>query len=271
MKLLIVLAHPDPGSLNHALAQAVRDDLREAGHEVVFHDLYAERFDPVLLADEVPEHGHIPAVIQKHGDDLRSADGIVVVHPNWWGQPPAILKGWIDRVFRPGLAYRFKEGDSGEGIPIGLLRAKAAVVLNTSNTEARREQSAFGDPLETLWKRCLFDLCGVRSFHRRMFSVVVTSTPRQRSAWMEEAKALCRKAFKEETTMKTVKTYLSETPAMMAKMLLEGSGIKAEIRKDDCGGMRPYLQAATGVQLRVRDEDREKALEVLQAAGEDVQ
>lgn len=195
MRILIVLGHPDPGSLNHALARAVRDDMREAGHDVVFRDLYAERFDPLLLAGEIPEKGNLPAEIRAHCEDLRAADGIVVVHPNWWGQPPAVVKGWIDRVFRPGLAYRFEEGDSGEGVPVGLLRARAAVVLNTSNTAESREQAAFGDPLDAIWRRCIFDLCGVRSFRRRTFAVVVTSSRRQRAAWIEEAKEICRDSF----------------------------------------------------------------------------
>ena len=195
MKILIILGHPDPGSLNHAIAHAVRDDMLESGHNVVLHDLYSERFDPLLVADEIPEDGSVPAAIQAHCEDLCTADGIVIVHPNWWGQPPAILKGWIDRIFRPGLAYSFEEGDSGEGVPIGLLQAKAAVVLNTSNTEATREQNVFGDPLDAIWRRCIFDLCGVRSFHRKMFTVVVTSTQAQRVAWIEEARQICRNAF----------------------------------------------------------------------------
>lgn len=195
MDLLIILGHPNPGSLNHAIAHAVRDHMRDCGHDVVFHDLYAERFDPMLVADEIPQHGTIPAQIRLHCEELCSADGIVIVHPNWWGQPPAILKGWIDRVFRPGLTYRFEEGDSGEGIPVGLLRAHAAVVLNTSNTEETREQTAFGDPLDAIWRRCIFDLCGVQSFSRRMFTTVVTSTRKQRAAWIEEAKSLCESAF----------------------------------------------------------------------------
>lgn len=195
MRILIVLGHPNLNSLNHGIAHAVRDDLRERGHEIIFHDLYAEHFDPMLTAQEIPESGEIAPQIQSHCDELCSADGIVIVHPNWWGQPPAILKGWIDRVFRPGVAYRFEECDSGEGIPIGLLPARAAVVLNTSNTPKAREQNAFGDPLESLWRRCIFDLCGVRTFHRKMFTVVVTSTKNQRLRWIEEAKELCRIAF----------------------------------------------------------------------------
>ncbi len=138
----------------------------------------------------------LPEPIRRHCEELRSADGIVIVHPNWWGQPPAILKGWVDRVVRPGVAYRFEEGDSGEGVPVGLLKAKAAVVFNTSNTIEDRERAVFGDPLEALWRRCIFDLCGVRDFHRRTFRVVVTSTLDQRRAWLEEAKTICRRVFR---------------------------------------------------------------------------
>lgn len=195
MNILIILAHPDPGSLNHAIAHAVRDDLKALGHNVVFHDLYAERFDPLLPAEEITESAEISGQIQSHCDDLCAADGIVIVHPNWWGMPPAILTGWVDRVFRPGMAYRFDEGDSGEGVPVGLLKARTAVVLNTSNTEPAREQSVFGDPLESIWRRCIFDLCGIRNFHRRTFTPVVTSTESQRGQWIEEAKSLCRSVF----------------------------------------------------------------------------
>ena len=195
MNILIILGHPDPKSFNHALAAGVSAALRSDGHQVTFHDLCAEGFDPLLPAREVPDTAPISARIRNHCDELRSADGIVIVHPNWWGQPPAILKGWIDRIFRSGIAYRFDEGDSGEGIPSGLLKAKAAVVLNTSNTPAEREQSAFGDPLETLWRKCIFDLCGVRDFHRKTFGVIVTSTLEQRRAWIKEAQELCRTVF----------------------------------------------------------------------------
>ncbi|NYT02375.1 MAG: flavodoxin family protein, partial [Methanosarcinales archaeon] len=103
-----------------------------------------------------------------------------------WGQPPAILKGWVDRVLRAGVAYQFLEGDGGEGVPCGLLQARAALVFNTSNTPPAREMQAFGDPLEREWRSCIFDLCGVRRFYRKVFSVVVTSTPEERSAWLDE-------------------------------------------------------------------------------------
>ncbi len=162
MKILIILAHPDPGSLNHALADAAARAAKGQGHEVILRDLHAERFDPVLPATEIPRGAILPPWLAGHCADLATADGIVIVHPNWWGQPPAILTGWIDRVVRPGVAYEFQEGDSGEGVPVGLLRARIAVVLNTSNPPPDRERDAFGDPLDSIWRRCVFDLCGVK-------------------------------------------------------------------------------------------------------------
>lgn len=195
MNILIILGHPDPGSFNHAIASVVRETLSANGHTVLFHDLYAENFDPCLPAEEIPQETDLPASIQQHCSELNTADGIVIIHPNWWGQPPAIFKGWIDRVVRPGVAYRFDEDDSGEGVPIGLLKAKAALVLNTSNTPDEREKTVFGDPLELIWRRCVFDICGVKNVMRRMFNVVVTRTPEQRQQWLDEVEELVIELF----------------------------------------------------------------------------
>ncbi len=186
MRISLILAHPDSRSLNHAISQAAREELEKNGHVVDFHDLYREGLNPVLPANELASDVRLPADIARLCEEARQADGFVIVHPNWWGQPPAILKGWVDRVLRAGVAYKFVEGDAGEGVPIGLLRARAAIVFNTSNTPAEREQRVFGDPLEALWKRCIFDLCGVPTVDRKTFGVVVTSTPEQRAAWLRE-------------------------------------------------------------------------------------
>lgn len=195
MKISVILAHPDQASLNHAMAETVLQTLLGNGHMVFFHDLYAEEFNPLLPAAEIPQAAALDPVIRGHCEEIKAADGIVIIHPNWWGQPPAILKGWIDRVIRPGVAYAFREGDNGEGIPQGLLRARTAVVLNTSNTPEERELAVFGDPLEGLWKHCIFGLCGVETFHRKMFRVVVTSTLQQRLEWLAEVGEIMHRFF----------------------------------------------------------------------------
>jgi NAD(P)H dehydrogenase (quinone) len=195
MQVSVILAHPRQGSFNHAIAGEVVSTLRKSGHKVAFHDLYAERFDPLLLQDEIARDVTLPPEIEEHCQEISSADGIVIIHPDWWVMPPAILKGWVGRILRPGVAYRFAETDSGEGIPEGLLAARSALVFNTSNTPAVREQEVFGDPLGRLWKDCIFAFCGVPEFRGRMFGVIATSTHEQRKSWLLDVRELTSHTF----------------------------------------------------------------------------
>jgi NAD(P)H dehydrogenase (quinone) len=186
MKILIILGHPTQGSFNHAIAKTAKNQLEQNGHEVIYHDLYVENFDPLLITEEIPKNATLNISVNQYCKELMDCNGIIVVHPNWWGQPPAIVKGWIDRVIRPGVAYVFEEGDNGEGVPIGLLQGKSALVFNTANTSEERENNIFKDPLETIWKNCIFDLCGIQDFYRKMFRIVVTSTENGRIEWLKE-------------------------------------------------------------------------------------
>ena len=186
MKISVILAHPDPASFNHAIAETTITTLKRKGSQVFYHDLYKEGFDPLLPAKEIPKNAPLTKDIEMHCKEASEVDGFVIIHPNWWGTPPAILTGWVDRIMRPGVAYEFLENDSGEGVPKGLLNAKKAIVFNTSNTESEREKMVFLDPLETIWKNCIFDLCGVHTFHRKMFNIVVTSTKEIRAFWLKE-------------------------------------------------------------------------------------
>jgi putative NADPH-quinone reductase len=176
MKISVILAHPSKNSFNHAIASTAVEALNQNGHEVYFHDLYDEQFDPILPFGEISKDAPLPPKIEKHCHEITEAEGIIIIHPNWWGQPPAILKGWVDRIIRPGVAYEFLENDMGEGVPVGLLKARTAIVFNTSNADTKREKEVFGDPLELLWKNCIFDLCGVTNFYRHMFNIIVTSS-----------------------------------------------------------------------------------------------
>jgi putative NADPH-quinone reductase len=182
MNALVVLAHPKPGSFNHALADAVRRTLDEAGARVIYHDLYAEAFDPVMTADEIEAKVSTDPLVERHCQELAEADLVAVVHPNWWGQPPAILKGWVDRVVRQGLAYRFTANG-----PEGLLHVRGALVLNTANTPLETELKLFGDPLANLWDACTFGFIGVPRVVRRLYEPVIVSTAAQREAWLADA------------------------------------------------------------------------------------
>lgn len=195
MEISVILAHPEPKSFNHAIAQTACQTLERLGHSVLFHDLYEEGFDPLLPAEELASEAPLCANLARHCEELQRADGLVIVHPNWWGQPPAMMKGWIDRILRPGVAYKFEDGDNGEGVPVGLLRVQAAVIFHTSNTPPGREQQVFGDPLDNLWKKCILDFCGVKNVVRETFSVVITSTPEQRAEWLTQVEQTVSTTF----------------------------------------------------------------------------
>lgn len=182
-----MVAHPDPASLSHALARAASDGFARAGAAVGLVDLAADGFDPVLTAEEMRGRPTRDPLVGRYVTLLRAADVVAVVHPNCWGAPPALMKGWMDRVFAPGAAYAFPKGKDAGDVPVGLLRARAALVLTTSNTPAAREVAAFGDPLERIWRDCLFWYCGVPRVERRVFRVVATSTPAERPGWLAEA------------------------------------------------------------------------------------
>jgi putative NADPH-quinone reductase len=191
MKVLVVIGHQAKGSFCHAIADTAIQELKAAGHEVIYHDLYAEDFDAILPQQEIPKQAVLPTVIRQHCDEVATANGYVIVHPNWWGQPPAILKGWIDRVFRQGVVYEFAAG----GKINGFLKGKTAQVFTTSNTPRDVELEWFGDPLENLWKTCVFDFCGLKDFERRNFESIVVSTLQQRQGWLAEVQDIIRRRF----------------------------------------------------------------------------
>jgi putative NADPH-quinone reductase len=188
MRVSVILAHPNKNSFSHAIAATAVETLNQNGHGVYSHDLYEEKFDPILPSEEIPKDTLLPREIEKHCTEISETDGIIIIHPNWWGQPPAILKGWVDRVVRQGVAYEFLKDDKGESIPNGLLKAKVAIVFNTSNTENEREKNIFGDPLESIWENCIFRLYGVNNFYRKMFNIIVVSSEEQRKEWLKEVR-----------------------------------------------------------------------------------
>jgi putative NADPH-quinone reductase len=189
MNISIILAHPCPGSFNHAIAATAAETLGKLGHRVIQHDLYQEQFAPLLAEAEIARDARLDEAVAQHCREIGAADGIIIVHPNWWAMPPAIIKGWLDRVLRPEVAYRFVAGQSQ-----GLLKARMALVFNTSNTPLELERSLYDDPLASLWKKCVFPLCGVRC-ERQLFSVVITSTPEQRQQWLAEVAVAVAKHF----------------------------------------------------------------------------
>ena len=190
---LVVIGSPNPRSFVHAMANRATTALEHHGVTCEVHDLYAEAFPPVAPANEAFTMGMdaeaaIAAggdpIVRSHRRALTEAEHLVVAHPNWWGKPPAIVAGWLDRILVPGVAYRLP---AREGEPTSLLRLRTLLVLNTGDTPPEREAAEFGDPLDDMWRRCVGAYLGGATVRRVVASPVGGSTQAQRQSWLEGA------------------------------------------------------------------------------------
>ena len=114
MRTLVIYCHPNPDSFVAAMRDRALAGLRKAGHEVRINDLYADGFEPELTAEEFSsyqEPGVAPG-LESYAEDLRWAEALVFVYPTWWSGQPAMLKGWMDRIWASGVAWELPEGAS---------------------------------------------------------------------------------------------------------------------------------------------------------------
>jgi len=135
MNTLVVYCHPDATSFTAAVRDAVVDSRRPAGHEVRVRDLYADGFEARLSAEERRNHrmpGPRPAVAG-YADELRWCQHLVLVYPTWWSGQPAMLKGWIDRVWVQGVAWDLPEGASRVRARLRNIRRITAVTTHGSS------------------------------------------------------------------------------------------------------------------------------------------
>ena len=179
VKVLEILCNPRPGSYNLALAASAREKLLSLGHEVTLHDLYKEGFDPVLDASELARSFSLEGLVQDHSRELAEADGLVLFHPEWWGQPPAMMKGWVDRVFRQGIAYDLEGEEFTEKGWKPLLTGKRGLVFATSDAEAHSPRT-----LEALWTHTILGRCGMRASCHVLREMRRTD-PAARREWLE--------------------------------------------------------------------------------------
>jgi putative NADPH-quinone reductase len=184
--MLVVVAHPRRGSFNYAIADVVSKYAEDHGYTLLLQDLYTDKFNPVLTAEEslaVQDGENTPPaddLVRRYQKQLQATDVLVIIHPNWWGKPPAIMAGWLDRVLAPGVAYKLKDGAAG--MPTAALNLKA-LVITTSDTPKERETEVFGDPLNMIWNNCVLPYIGATKNKRIHLSPISTSTPIQRQEW----------------------------------------------------------------------------------------
>lgn len=114
MRILLVFSHPYEESYGAALFECAKTALAARGHEVRVIDLYREGFDPVLSREEwlsyLDDTDKNITAVQSHVDSLRWAEGLMLIYPTWMYGPPAMLKGWLERTWLPGVAFDVAPG-----------------------------------------------------------------------------------------------------------------------------------------------------------------
>jgi len=160
MKCLVVIAHPDSDSLCHAMASAAIAKLIEAGHEVQIEDLYKTDFSPSLTVAERQSYyrsSFDSAAVQSQVERLLSAEALVLVFPTWWFGFPAVLKGWFDRVWVPGIAY--DHADNLGPIKPRLRNLRRALAVTSLGSPWWVDRLVMWQPLKRILSTALFGTC----------------------------------------------------------------------------------------------------------------
>ena len=159
MKHLIIYAHPNESSLNHHLLKTVVESLHTKDHEIIVRDLYQLNFNPVLSLDDMKGQrlGTVSDDVNQEQEYISLADHITFIYPIWWTGMPAIMKGYIDRVFSYGFAYRYDQG-----IQKGLLTGKHTTVINThGKSQSEYESIGMNKALSLTSDKGIFTYCGL--------------------------------------------------------------------------------------------------------------
>jgi NAD(P)H dehydrogenase (quinone) len=192
MRVLSVFVHPSREGFCGAVHAAVVEGLEAAGHEVRIADLYAEGFDPRFgVGDYAQFDGEpMPDDVLREQARVEWSEALVIVTPIWWWQYPAMLKGWIDRVFSEGWAFR-DVGPRTSRDP--LIGARPTLVVATAGGRERTfARYGYGDGIRALWDVGIWGYCGFHRFATHVLWDVEPDemSPAERAARLDEARAL---------------------------------------------------------------------------------
>ncbi|AIW84281.1 NAD(P)H dehydrogenase (Quinone) [Bacillus mycoides] len=182
MNVLIIYAHPNPSSFNGAILEHVQKGLEETNHSVTLLDLYKEQFDPVLVFNGEKKRRDLlnEEETKRYRELVQKADILLFIYPIWWWSMPAILKGFIDRIFIAGFAYKY-EGS----LPKGLFKGKKAWVINTLDSPLWYVVALLYRSADwIMMKRGVLRFCGIRDIKRSVFQSVKTSKLEKREKWL---------------------------------------------------------------------------------------
>lgn len=184
MKHLVVFAHPYEKSFNKGIIDVVVGTVKKNGGEVQVRDLYELGFDPVLKGTDLVnlQSGNYAEDIKKEQEYIRWADIITFVYPVWWAGLPAMLKGYVDRVFANGFAFA-----NGENGPIGLLTEKKALLICTTGFPSDLYESiGMHKSMKQTTDQAIFEFCGMEVVRHVFLGAIPYSTQEDRSQYLEK-------------------------------------------------------------------------------------
>lgn len=185
-KILVINGHPNKESFNYGLMVAYLSGAKDSGAEVqqiIISDL---NFDPNLKFGYQKRTELEPDLVDAWGK-IKWADHIVWIHPVWWGGLPAQMKGFIDRLFLPGYAFRYKENSVWWD---KLLKGKTAHIITTLDQPSWYYRYKYGRPSINQLKKATLEFCGINPVKVTYIGIVKSSSPELRKKWLDKVKEL---------------------------------------------------------------------------------
>lgn len=190
MNHLVVFAHPNPKSFGKGILDTVVKASEEKGAAVKVRDLYELGFDPILKPSDFVafKEGKVPEDIATEQEIIRWADVITFIYPVWWTSLPAILKGYVDRVFSYGFAYEYIDG-----APNGLLKGKKALLFSTTGTpDELYAANGMHASMKQTTDQGIFNFSGMEEVSHTFFGAVPYVSEEVRSDYLQKAAAVVK-------------------------------------------------------------------------------
>ena len=181
MKHLILFAHPNPESFCSSLTKELHNHLISQGYESRIRNVYELGFDPILSASDLTNNT-VSADVKIEQEHVEWADHIIFIYPVWWGGMPAILKGYVDRVFSEGFAYKYVAEGS-----VGLLKPRRGSVICTTGAPSFVYKKV-QDAMDVISKDVIFDFVGITPHKQLYFGAVPSVSNEERKQYIESAK-----------------------------------------------------------------------------------
>ncbi len=185
-RVLVIVGHPASDSLCAGLAEVYADTARAQGHEVRVMQLGELQFDPVLHMGYRGKQALEPDLLAAQAA-ISWAEHLCFVFPVWWGGPPALLKGFLDRLMQPGFAFQYRKG---KAFPEQLLRGRSADMLVTMDTPPWYFKWVYRMPAIHLMRKTTLEFCGIKPVKTLMLGPVLGSSAKQRSRWLAQSRKL---------------------------------------------------------------------------------